>query len=172
MAPFYKGFVDIEFEERVSIFNPFYIILYIFCITAINLFVFVILKNSTVDLFFAQDFLWFFLLITSYFLLKKIAEFGLKLVLNLPDVVSYYLHTKSSYLYSISFYLFLGIILFTYTNASINWYLFFLIICLIIRYFTLFINNKNMIISYLFYFILYLCAFEIAPLFILYKLML
>jgi hypothetical protein len=35
----------------------------------------------------------------------------------------------------------------------------------------LFVNNKNLILNKLFYFILYICALEIAPLLFIYKMM-
>jgi hypothetical protein len=72
----------------------------------------------------------------------------------------------------LSFAFFIAIILFFYTGLKVQFLAYFVIILFLIRIVFHLINNKKLILSKLFYFILYFCAFEIAPLFVLFKLML
>lgn len=65
----------------------------------------------------------------------------------------------------------INIILFYYDNISRNILMFFLCIVLIVNVLTYLVsikNYQNVIISKLFYFILYLCALEIAPYYFMY----
>jgi hypothetical protein len=65
----------------------------------------------------------------------------------------------------------INIILFYYDSISRNILIFFIVIVLIINVFTYLVSIKNyqkIIFSQLFYFILYLCALEIAPYYFMY----
>jgi len=82
--------------------------------------------------------------------------------------------------YKISYRNFLGVILlplnliFIYAVKPSEIILYFLIVSLsilnLIVFISFFKKNENIILNHMFYFILYLCALEIAPYFILYKL--
>ena len=171
-ALFNKGFIDTEVEERLTIFNTFYIVQFFFCILVIALSIFTIVSHY-------QDFAKpfnSFLHITagtlSYFVLKKVFEYGISTVLQIQGGVKFYLISKSSYLYSLSYFIFALIVLFVYAALPINSLFIFLGFILSFRLILMITYNKNLIFNHLFYFILYICGFEIAPLVILFKLML
>ncbi len=172
LALFNKGWVDIEIEERVGLFNSFQIIQYLFTIGVVSVSCFLIGNHYNT---YSNDFTIFtiyFGSIFAYFLLKRGLELGLSNALQIQEGVNYYMRSKSIYLNSISFFLFAIIIVFAYGSLHINAFLILLFILLLFRLILLVVYNKNLIFNHLFYFILYLCAFEIAPLLILLKLML
>ena len=169
---FNKGFIDTEVEERFTIFNTFYIVQFLFCVLVIALSVFTI-ANHYQD--FANPFnsyLWISLGTLTYFLLKKALEYGISMVLQIQGGVKFYLISKSTYLYSLSYFIFAFIVLFFYADLPINSLFFFFAFGFLFRLILMITYNKNLIFNHLFYFILYICAFEIAPLLILFKLML
>ncbi|MEN8766771.1 MAG: DUF4271 domain-containing protein [Polaribacter sp.] len=67
-------------------------------------------------------------------------------------------------------WVFPALILFHFTTIPKKMFLVFFMLLFILKVVLLFVNNKNLILSKLFYIILYICAFEIAPLFLLFKL--
>jgi len=87
------------------------------------------------------------------------------LLFELKQSISLFLISKRGFLYSISLgLLFLNII---YFYSFQNKYLLITGVGLLflVRFLMILMINKNLIIKELFYFILYLCAFELAPLF-------
>ena len=57
-----------------------------------------------------------------------------------------------------------------FKSATLKITILFFIIMLVFRYVLLLINNKKLILNNLFYFILYICTLEIAPLILILKL--
>lgn len=169
---FNKGFVDTEVEERITIFNSYYVLQFLFTVTVIALSVF---KISDFYYDFEKPPTTFLLINLGtlvYFVAKKALEFSISNVLQIQDGLKCYLISKSSYLYSSAYYFLAYLILFVYAKLPFNVLLFLMGSTLIIRFALIISYNKNLIFNHLFYFILYLCAFEIAPLLILFKLML
>ena len=167
-----SSFIEQETNERISYLSPFYSILFIFSISifaliALNLYNnyndFISLTFLNYGLLFA-----FFLL---FFVLKWSLEYLLSLLFDIKNNTHFFLVSKSSYLFSVAFLLFPVLIVFTYTSLSHKFLFFSTIFILSVRLILLLINNKKLIFSKLFYFILYICTLEIAPLMILYKLM-
>lgn len=111
--------------------------------------------------------------IAALFLMKILLERLIASVFEIDELIDNYLFQKTSYKN------YLGVILlpinliliFTITPTSniLSIIIGFLLLVNIVGFFTSFKTNQKLIISNLFYFILYLCAFEIAPYIILYK---
>ncbi|WP_435414021.1 DUF4271 domain-containing protein [Polaribacter aestuariivivens] len=173
LALFNKGFVETEVEENVSFLNTFHIVLFIFSTTIISLISYTFIIESVAE--FEVDFLSFLLVfttVTSYFLLKWTIETVISRLFLIKNSVKFYLVSKFSYLYCISFLLFIVFIIIQYSSLNNNILFYTAAFLFLLRFVFHVSNNKNLIFSKLFYFILYICAFEIAPLFILFKLML
>ncbi|WP_439128347.1 DUF4271 domain-containing protein [Polaribacter sp.] len=172
-AFFNKNFIDLEVEENPSFFNSFNFILFLFSAIILSLTSSLLLANKSY--FFDHtfsSFLTILVLVLSYLLLKKLLDFLLVRVFIIKKQLQFYTISKISYLYAISFGLFVVTIITTYSgiNTRVLYYTF--VFLLAFRFVTHIIINKKLIFSKLFYFILYICAFEIAPLFLLFKLIL
>ena len=106
----------------------------------------------------------------SYVVLRFIVVFALFSVFQFHSKLSFFMTSKRGYLYSISVGLFFLNVFYFYAFQ----YQYFLFagftVLFSLRFSLILINNKNLIIKELFYFILYLCAFELAPLFVLFRL--
>jgi hypothetical protein len=171
-ALFNKGFIEKETEEGITFFKPFYSIIFLFSISVFALVCSTILvglpenKNSYFYLFIGS-----FGAIFIYLLLKWFLEYLLSLVFLIRKDTRFFLISKSSYLYNISFYLFICLIIVQFTELNTNFLLIVTVLFFIIRFCFHLANNKKLIINELFYFILYLCTLEIAPLFLVFKLM-
>ena len=172
LALFTKNFVEDEIEEDTSFLNSFQITIYLFSGIVLSIVLYHLVTyystNVSKDFF---SFLIIFLAVFSYFMLKWGIEYLLSLVFQVRKITRFFIVSKFSYLYSICFFLFIATILVQYTQLGVDFLLYFSIFLFLIRFITHFQNNKKLIFSKLFYFILYLCAFEIAPLLILFKLM-
>jgi hypothetical protein len=171
-ALFNKGFIEDEAEEDTSFFSSFYSLLFVF--SGIVLALIMSLFASEIKVGFSltfSSFLSVLKLVFSYLIVKRFLELAFTRLLLIKKQVRFYLVCKLSYLYSISFFLLVFCILFYFSPLN---YLCFTLITLAIfflRYLFLLTNNKKLVFSELFYFILYICAFEIAPLLTLFKLM-
>ena len=172
-AFFNKGFIEDEVEERAYFFKRFNIILFVFLLLLLSLLLSFLLENFSMNT--EVDFLLFckiFIVMGLYFILKWFLEFLISSVFLIRAETRFYLISKVTYLYAITFVLYIAVILVMYTPLKSSFLGYFTVGLFSIRFAYHVVNNKNLILSKLFYFILYLCAFEIAPLFILFKLML
>lgn len=171
-ALFTKNFVEDEIEEDTSFLSGFQITIYLFSGIVLSIVLFFLATYYSVQI--SKDFFSFlmiFLIITSYFMLKWAIEYLLSEIFQVKKTIRFFKVSKFSYLYSTCFFLFIGSVLVQYSQLEVDFLLYFSILLFLIRFIIHFINNKKLIFSKLFYFILYLCAFEIAPLLILFKLM-
>ena len=168
---FNKGFIEITSEEKQSLFS----------LSDIGFIGFSFLNISLTAYFFLvyyQDKEVFSLLeysqIATYVLIyifgRNILESLLMRLLSIKQLLGYFFVSKRSYLYSISVGIFFLNVIYFYGFRTISVLLSGIILLFAIRFVLILIYNKNLIIKELFYFILYLCAFEIAPLLILFKL--
>lgn len=169
---FNKGFIDAEVEERMTMFNAFYILQFLYSVLIIALGIFTIANHYQTFTNPLNSFLWISAGALVYFVLKKALEYGISFVLQIQEGVKFYLISKSTYLYSLSYFIFAFIVLFFYADLPINSLFFFFAFGFLFRLILMITYNKNLIFNHLFYFILYICGFEIAPLLILFKLML
>ena len=129
--------------------------------------------------------------LSSYFLLNQVASYILvyilgriiveNLLLNLFQIteqLSYFFISKRVYLCSISIGIFFLNLCCFYgfekTKGDFTWIVLLslgIAALFLVRFVIILIYNKNLILKELFYFILYLCAFEIVPLMVVLKLM-
>lgn len=170
-ALFNKGFVEIEAEEPYFSFSFFHLGFSLFTFLMLSITIFLTVKQFKQDpIFLFEDYLLYTFYLFSYVILRFLAVFALFSVFQFTSKLSFFMTSKRAYLYSISIaLLFLNVF---YFYAFQNQYLLFigLTVLFSLRFSLIVINNKNLIIRELFYFILYLCAFELAPLFVLFRL--
>ncbi|WP_459211473.1 DUF4271 domain-containing protein [Aquimarina rhabdastrellae] len=109
-----------------------------------------------------------------FILVKLLIEYIIATIFSIEDLIQEYVFQKLSYRnYLGLFLLFINLFLvYTFSPSSlVLLILFFLLVFLnCVALFSIYKKQENAIYSNLFYFILYLCTLEIAPYFILYKL--
>ncbi len=172
-ALFNKGFIEDEVEDDTSFFNSFYSLLFVFSSTVLALVICLLVsERSDKFLFNFSTFISTLGLVFSYFVIKNFIEVALTRLFFIRKQVRYFIVSKISYLYSISFFLLILFILFQFSPLDTSSFIYFSAGLFLLRFVFHVRNNKNLIFSELFYFILYICAFEIAPLLTLFKLML
>jgi hypothetical protein len=167
---FNKGFIEIEAEDNSSFFSFFHIgfsFFFFLMITITGYFCANIYSHRTI--FLLQDYIHVFNYVLLYMIVRFVSMSLFILLFELKQSISLFLISKRGFLYSISIgLLFLNII---YFYSFQNKYLLITGVGLLflVRFLMILMINKNLIIKELFYFILYLCAFELAPLFVLFR---
>ena len=171
LSIFNKGFVEIESQEK-SRFSFFSVAFITFSLLSISLTIFFLLNQYVENIYFTfQEYIKVSFLVLVYTLGRFLLEHFLMRLFGIQDVLAHFYMSKRGYLYSISVGLFFLNIIYYYGFSKKEVLLTGVLALFAIRLLLVTINNKNLIIKELFYFILYLCAFEIAPLFVLFKLM-
>ena len=171
LSIFNKGLVEIMSQEKKSVLTIFDIGLTGFSFLNISLtlyFLFVFYQSEATFSMLAYSKISSIVLL--YMVGRNILEALIMRLLNIKEALAYFFLSKKSYLYSISIGLFFLNVFYLYGFQNILFFLSGIILLFVLRFALILINNKNLIIKELFYFILYLCAFEIAPLLILFKL--
>jgi len=165
-------FIEEETEANDSFFSAFNLILFVFSVLIISILFYELSQRfsliSDTGIFI---FLKFFGIVLGYFSVKWFFEFLIKILFLVKNEITFFLVSKSRSLYAISLGFFCILILTVYSSLASYFLLYGSILFLFIRFLVIIVYNKNLILSKLFYFILYICAFEIAPLFVLFKLM-
>ena len=171
-AFFNKGFIVSEIEERASLLNRFSVVLFFFTTGTFGLLTFFLMNYFSQEVFLEISLFWKTLLFfVGYLTVKRILEKLFVILFSIQTETVSFLTAKSIYTHTISLWTFPVLILFFYA-ALPNQILFgFILFLFVIKLALLFANNKNLILSKLFYIILYICAFEIAPPFLLFKLL-
>ncbi|SFS39568.1 protein of unknown function [Lutibacter maritimus] len=112
--------------------------------------------------------------VVIYFLFHYLIGAFIAETLNFGKIYNKIVYEKISYFNNLILWVLPFLIIYTYTHSFNTFFfniLFFLsLLLLAIRYGLLLYNNKNLIFNNIFYFILYLCALEIAPFVIILKL--
>ena len=107
--------------------------------------------------------------VLSKFMVEKLVG----TIFNFEGLSNKYLYQKLSYRNLLAVVFFIGNLLFYYTfTPTLATMLIFIVIIVLLNGITLFYSyktNSALIFNHLFYFILYLCALEISPYIILYK---
>lgn len=171
-AIFKVPFLPLETEENIGVFNPYQILIFLFTVGTFSLFaIFLYEFNNEVNEIKFSFFSGVFGVALLYFLIKWLLELAVSELFSVKKYVKLFIVSKWNYLFSISFFLYLLFILHVYGNLSEFFLIGITLFILSVRTLFIAITNKKLIFSKLFYFILYLCALEIAPLFVLYKLM-
>ncbi len=166
-AFFLQGFIQKRIEETPSLLTAFDFILYVFTVIVFSLSITIIVFRDRLSLaiYIAVFFFLFF-----YGLLRRIIDKFLEIIIIQNKSTIYFRFIKIVYLETIALWLLPILIVHQYGFKSIDIIIWFLAILFIVRAFLIIVNNKYFILKNLFYFILYLCTLEIAPLLILYKL--
>ena len=172
ILPFNNKYI-IMYNKKEKLFNWFHILLTVFQIINISLFVYLAwraysspeIKVPNAAFFAILGFIFLFVLV------KMFLQLGNGFIFGSYPTINELLFKKTSYLNYSSIVLFLANILlsFVYINSMtvvLSAIVLFLIIN-IIGWVTVVRIHQKFISSYFFYFILYLCALEIAPLIIL-----
>lgn len=172
-ALFNKNFIEDEVEENTTFLNLFQIIIFIFSVTVLALSLSFILNEISVDFSLEfSNFLHLFSFVILYFLIKSIIESAFISLFFIKKELRFYIVSKYSYFYSVSFLLFILFLLFKYCSLKPALFAYLGVSLFLMKFVFQIVNNKKLIFNKLFYFILYICALEIAPLLILFKLML
>lgn len=167
---FLKGFIEKKAEEGFFFFSLFNLLLFVFTTLVISLTISLILKESSLNYmvsFFFYLKLFFFTAI--YLLAFSGIDILLTSLFQVKTTLNSVLAAKINYVYNSALWLFPVLILTSYGMESTLFLkgLVFLLFTLSVA--LVFINNKKLIINKLFYFILYICTLEIAPVVIFYK---
>ncbi|PHS06256.1 MAG: hypothetical protein COA88_10880 [Kordia sp.] len=153
-------------DKKNNLFNSLF---YIFFAINISVFIYIALKSLKFDLKNSIEiFLVIFIFINGYFISKYLVEKIIFEALDLNSVFENYNFQKLTCINFISLFLFLTNIAFLYispspsevwvhTSIGVFFFLYLISITIIILY------NQKIFLKHWFYFILYLCALEIAP---------
>ena len=170
-AIFYKGFLEIEVEEGYSPVTFFHIGFSFFSFLMLSITTFFLINQyKQSNVFLLADYFVSSYYVFMFMIVRSLAAFLLPLLFEVKKQLSFFMISKRGYLYSISVgLLFLNV--FYFYSFQNQFFLFSgFVLLFLVRFLLILINNKNLIIKELFYFILYICAFELAPLFVLFKL--
>ena len=172
-ALFNKGFIEDEVEENTSFFSSFYSLLFIFSSVVLALVTSLLVAETNKNTSFSVSSFFLILgIIWSYFTIKSLLEIGVIRLFFIKKEVRFYVVSKFGYLYSISFFLIIFLVLFRFGPLNFSFFIAATLGLFFLKFVFQVVNNKNLVFGKLFYFILYLCAFEIAPLLIMFKLVL
>lgn len=167
----YFGGYSTSSPSLVSVFNVIFIVIFSIVISLL-LFVAVIQyglsNNSDIMLFFK-----ILIYVFSYIIVRFVVGFLLALLFEIEKEQQYFSFLKLSYLSSFSILILPFLIVNFYINSTFFSQILIIIGGLLLFYFFVLQikNNQKLIFSNIFYFILYLCALEIAPYMIVYKLL-
>lgn len=175
ILPFAPRFFKTKHKERKLSYS-LNALLFIFSTLVISLFVHLLFKAFKPNVF-VSGFTFYLQLVIGIgvlLLLKYVFENIVSIILNIEHLITKYTFYKSSFRYFFSFILFPFVIINTYSieisSLLLNLLIVFFAIFYLIVLIWFYAKNRSLIISNLFYFILYLCALEISPYLILYKL--
>lgn len=167
-ALFTQGFIEKTAEQKFSFLNSFYLLLQLFTIITIGL----SLYFYTTPQFFEINYNIALIIISSivlYFILKQVVLLLLLNLFQVKEELNYLVYTKNGYLYACCLLLFPFLVLYQYTFKSKIFLTTIICLLLIFRLFLIFKNNKKILSQHFFYFILYFCTLELAPLLLIYK---
>ena len=171
-----KYFLTYYNKGKSTIFNGFQVPLFIVQLLVVSLLLYLVnihFHFQQIPLNF-RSYLYIFLWVGLYFSISYLIGLLLAFLFNFKDEYSTFVYQKLNYFNNLILWLLPFLILTIYISAyqylllNITIYLF--IILALLRYSLILKNNKNLIFNNLFYFILYLCTLEIAPLIIILKL--
>ncbi|MBL4662937.1 MAG: DUF4271 domain-containing protein [Flavobacteriaceae bacterium] len=162
-------------HDTINLFN-----ILIFSVKILSLSLFLYLYIYTVQPATSQENPWLFIQIITGLGLFILAKFYLEKILghilNIEVLINDYLHEKLSYASIISLLVLVGNIIFYFTfkpsETTLLGFSITLASLYLISLISSFKRNRNIILKHFSYFILYLCALEIAPYIILYHVVL
>jgi hypothetical protein len=166
------NFIESESEENTSFFDAFQIVIFMFTVIVLSLLTYRFKTyRLSINVASFSSYLPVFFSLLSYFLIKRTLEYLLFHLFLIKRDVRFFIVSKVNYLHTITFLLYVAIILSEYIGFKQAYLFYFAALLFIVRFVIHLVANKKLIFNKLFYFILYICAVEIAPLFILFKMM-
>jgi len=153
-------------DKKKNLFNSLF---YLFFAINISLFIYITLKHLD---YFPNPSIGFFIIIfifiNSYFISKYLIEKIIFEILDLNSIFENYNFQKLTCINFISLFLFLANIIFLYIIPNPSAFLIYLSIGILFLFYLISITiiilyNQKIFLKHWFYFILYLCALEIAP---------
>ncbi len=171
LSIFNKGFIEITSQEKQPFLSLFDIVFTAFSFVSISLTIYFSIRYFQIEQEFSFiEYSKIATYVLIYMLFRNLVEALVMRLLAIQHTLVYFFLSKRSYLYSISIGLFFLNGVYFYGFQQFELLFTGILLLFATRFALIVINNKNLIIKELFYFILYLCAFEIAPLLILFKL--
>ncbi|SFB66986.1 protein of unknown function [Flagellimonas taeanensis] len=169
ILPFNDKYVLLH-NKKGQLLNWFHILLTLFQVVNLSLFVFFALKAF--GALSGEDPLWIFFMVLGGLVLFQLAKLGLQsftgFVFNAQELIVGLIFSKTTYLNYSSIILFVANVILTYILKDSKTVIYgaFILIILIngIGAIKLLKNYQKAMFPYFMYFILYLCALEIAPL--------
>ncbi|MGB7786827.1 MAG: DUF4271 domain-containing protein [Salinimicrobium sp.] len=162
--------------KNANIFHPFNMLFFAVNLISVGLFIYIFFRGHT-EILPDRPKVLFLRIITAYgafVLLKFSFEKIIANIVGVDSLMNYYLFYKLSYRNFMALILLPASILFIYvwepTLLALYIFLSLILIINLIILLSVYRKNQQFILSHWFYFILYLCALEIGPYFILYKL--
>lgn len=171
---FNKGFLETESYENPSFFSVFNLLFSVFSSLTFSLFflqIFSVYEEVSSLTFF--NFSILFLILFGFQILQNLIQIIVVSLFAIKgETINTLLVSQRSFLFSVSVLVFVVEIMLSYLSTKPE-YLIYITVFVAVAALIYFLNtNKKLIISKLFYFILYLCAFKLAPLLVLFKLIL
>ncbi len=156
--------------------HPFNILLFVSQVISVSLLIYLIIKVSDPETIALNP--WIYIQIctayAAFILVKYYLEKIVSVVFSLEPLFNQYLYEKITYRNLLAVAVFLGNLVFFFiyepTLTVLLVYLGILVTINAVSIFYSYKTNGKLILGNFFYFILYLCALEISPYFILYKL--
>ncbi|MGX1928468.1 DUF4271 domain-containing protein [Flagellimonas sp. 2504JD4-2] len=168
ILPFNNKYVVLH-SKKGRLLNWFHILLTLFQLVNFSLFLFLVAK--TFFNFETEDLLFFFIImggVVLFQLLKLVLQLVKGYIFNTQNLIAELLFNKTSYLNYSSLIMFVANVILIYiaNDSKIVFYVAFILIVSInaIGFVKLLKNYQKAVVPHLFYFILYLCTLEIAPL--------
>jgi hypothetical protein len=173
---FTKNYISINFnKDKNKVFNLFQSTFFLIQLIVLSLLIYFASFQFRFNIIFFEQhpFLSMLFGLCVYFLTRYLLGYFLSVVFNLKKEFYRLVYAKMSYFHTIILWLIPLLIMHNYVEnfkeIILNIILIFFFSLLLFRYSLLLYRNKKLIFSDLFYFILYLCALEIAPLIIIIK---
>ncbi|MBT8261364.1 MAG: DUF4271 domain-containing protein [Bacteroidia bacterium] len=156
--------------------HPFNILLFISQVISVSLLIYLIIKVSSPETVSSNP--WIYIQISTayaaFVLVKYYLEKIVSVIFSLEPLLNQYLYEKITYRNLLSIVVFLGNLVFFFiyepTLTVLLTFLGIMVIMNVVSIIYSYKTNGKLILRNFFYFILYLCALEISPYFILYKL--
>ncbi len=169
-----NSYINNYSKSTPLLFNSFNLIFYFIFIFIFSLLLFVIINQYGLitDANRKETFLLIIIYAFSFVIIRFIIGFLLAFLFEKENEQHYFTFTKLSYLGNFSL-LILPLIIINFYINSFYFSQFLIIIAsllLVFYYFLQIKNNQKLVFGKMFYFILYLCALEISPFIIIYKL--
>jgi len=171
-----KYFLMYFSKERNNILNVFQILLFVVQLLVLSMFIYhsIIFYQLKMDFFGLNKYLIIVAGVGFYLGFRYITGLFLAYIFDLKNGHNKFVFEKVNYFNNLILWLLPFLVLYVFTR---DFKIFFFIITvslfvllIIIRYSLILSNNKKLLFNDIFYFILYLCALEIGPLVIIFKL--